>query len=66
MTSSAAIAYEIRDVQGKLIAYDNMGVKTPGQYSIDIPVANLTNGQYQVSLVVGGKKLYSKALQIRK
>jgi hypothetical protein len=66
MTSSAAIAYEIRDVQGKLISYDNMGVKSAGQYSIDIPVANLTNGQYQVSLVVGGKKLYSKSLQIRK
>jgi hypothetical protein len=43
-----------------------MGVKSAGQYSIDIPVANLTNGQYQVSLVVGGKKLYSKSLQIRK
>lgn len=66
MTSSAAIAYEIRDVQGKLMSYDNMGVKTPGQYTIDIPVSNLSNGQYQVSLVVGGKKLYSKALQIRK
>ncbi len=66
MTSPAAIAYEIRDVQGKLISYDNLGVKSAGQYTIDIPVSNLINGQYQVSLVVAGKKLYSKSLQIRK
>jgi hypothetical protein len=66
MTSPAAIAYEIRDVQGKLVTYANVGIKPEGQHSIDIPLDKLNNGHYQVSLVVAGKKLYSKSLQVNK
>ncbi len=66
MTTPAAIAYEIRDVQGKLVTYANFGIKAEGQHTIDIPLDKLTSGHYQVSLVVGGKKLYSKALQVNK
>jgi hypothetical protein len=66
MKTNGAIAYEIRDVQGKLVTYSNLGIKAEGEHVLDIPMDKLTNGHYQVSLVVDGRKMYSKAFQVYK
>jgi hypothetical protein len=66
LKQNVAVAYEVRDIQGKLVTYANLGIKNAGTHSLELPVTQWGVGQYQVSLVVDGKKMYTKALQVTK
>jgi hypothetical protein len=66
LNKNVAVAYEVRDMQGKLVTYSNLGVKPTGTHTLELPVAQWGVGFYQVSLVVDGKKMYTKSLQVSK
>jgi hypothetical protein len=66
LSKAAAVAYEVRDVQGKLVSYANLGVKPIGFNTIELPVSDWQVGQYEISLVVEGKRMFTRSLQVVK
>jgi hypothetical protein len=66
LTSAANVAYEVRDITGKLIEFKNLGKYTPGMNNFELNVAGLNAGNYEVSLVIGGARMFTKTLSVKK
>jgi hypothetical protein len=66
LTSAANVAYEVRDITGKLIEFKNLGKYTPGMNNFELNVAGLNAGNYEVSLVIGGTRMFTKTLSVKK
>ncbi len=66
LTSAANVAYEVRDITGKLIEFKNLGKYTPGRNNFELNVAGLNAGNYEVSLVIGGARMFTKTLSVKK
>jgi len=66
LNKAAAVAYEVRDIQGKLVSYSNLGVQPIGINTIELAVAEWQVGQYEISLVVEGKRMFTRSLQVVK
>lgn len=66
LTSAANVAYEVRDITGKLIEFKNLGKYTPGMNNFELNVAGLNAGNYEVSLVIGGSRMFTKTLSVKK
>jgi hypothetical protein len=66
LNSAANVAYEVRDITGKLIEFKNLGKFTPGMNNFELSVAGLNAGNYEVSLVIGGARMFTKTLVVKK
>ncbi len=64
LNKAGYIAYEVRDIQGKLVTYSNLGQKMAGTHQIELPVAEWVAGQYEVSLVVDGQRMFTRNIQV--
>jgi len=60
------VAWEIRDVSGKLIKYLNIGILASGENAISVPVEELNQGNYFINFVLSGKKVISKPFSIQR
>jgi hypothetical protein len=66
LNRSSAVAYEVRNLEGKLMEYANLGTKAQGQHNLNLNVNNWPAGQYEVSLVIDGRSMYTRSLQVVK
>lgn len=66
LTESSFIAYEVRDLQGKLMDTDNVGRFGAGLNSFSLNVSNYPAGNYIVGLVLDGKQLISQQISVVK
>lgn len=66
LENSEHIAWEIRDLNGKLVKYSNVGRMTAGENVITIPVEELVQGNYMMNFVISGKKVVSKPFAIQR
>lgn len=66
LTESTFIAYEVRDLQGRLIDTDNIGRFGAGENSFSLNVSSYAPGNYIVGLVIDGKQILTQQLSIIK
>lgn len=59
-----AVAYEIRDIQGRLVQWSNLGNYQPGQNILNIEVNDLPAGQYSVGIVLDGEHMFRQNLLV--
>ncbi|MFN8699786.1 MAG: T9SS type A sorting domain-containing protein [Flavobacteriales bacterium] len=64
LTGSVAVAYEVRDIQGRVVEFSNLGRMQPGANQINLNVSNYAAGNYTVSLVVDGARMFAKQLNV--
>jgi hypothetical protein len=64
MKAAANVAYEIRDINGKLITFNNLGRFAQGTGNFEINVANIASGSYILGVVVDGKYMTREKLVI--
>jgi hypothetical protein len=64
LKSNSNVAYEVRDVNGKLISFSNMGKFSAGKNSFDLNVSSFENGNYMVSMVIDGSRMFTKVLNV--
>lgn len=64
LKANSNVAYEVRDVNGKLISFSNMGKFSAGKNSFDLNVTSFENGNYMVSLVIDGSRMFTKVLNV--
>jgi hypothetical protein len=60
------IAYEVRDLQGRLVTYANKGLYTAGAQSFEINVSDMAAGQYLLNIVLDGASMVSTPLFVGK
>jgi hypothetical protein len=66
LNKAGYIAYEVRDIQGKLVTYSNLGQKAAGAHNFQLPVSEWVAGQYEISLVVDGQRMFTRSMQVVK
>lgn len=66
LKAAGNIAYEIRDINGKLISFDNLGRFSQGAGSFEINVANLAAGNYILGVVFDGQYMTREKLVVAK
>lgn len=66
LTESTFIAYEVRDLQGRLMDTDNIGRFAAGQNSFSLNVSNYPAGNYIVGLVLEGKRIMTQQISVIK
>ncbi len=66
LSGSRFIAYEVRDMSGRLVDWKNMGQFSSGQQSFSLDVSNYPTGLYSVNLVIDGVHLFTQQLSIVK
>ncbi len=66
LEGSRSVAYEIRDLQGKLIKWANVGYFPQGENNFAVNVSDIAAGNYVLNLVIDGSSLYSRQLNIQK
>jgi len=59
------VAYEVRDLNGKLMGWKNMG-QFVGQSQFQIDVTSYPVGNYMVNLVIDGKDLFTQQMSVIK
>lgn len=64
LKANSNVAYEVRDINGKLISFSNMGKFSAGKNSFDLNVSSFENGNYMVSLVIDGSRMFTKVLNV--
>ncbi|MFO0387223.1 MAG: hypothetical protein ACK505_10615 [Flavobacteriales bacterium] len=64
LTSSAPVAYEVRDMQGRLVEFSNLGRMQPGANTLTLHVSNYAAGNYTVGLVVDGARMFARQLHV--
>jgi hypothetical protein len=60
------IAYEVRDINGRLVAWNNIGLHSAGQNSVALNVSNYAAGQYSVGIVVDGQHMFRQNMVVTK
>jgi hypothetical protein len=60
------LAYEIRDINGKIVTFDNKGVYPAGKSSFNVNVSNIAAGTYVVGIVTDGAMIAREKLVISK
>jgi hypothetical protein len=66
LSGSRFIAYEVRDMSGRLVDWKNMGQFSPGQQSFSLDVNDYPSGLYSVNIVIDGVHLFTQQLSIIK
>lgn len=64
LNGTHAIAYEVRDINGRLIEWSNLGRFSNGNNQLTLNLSGYANGQYSVGLVVDGEKMYRRNFQV--
>jgi hypothetical protein len=66
LKSQASVVYEVRDINGRLIEWNRLGGFQAGQNNFELNVSNYSVGNYTVSLVIDGQKMFSKKMSVIK
>ncbi|MEY3398656.1 MAG: Secretion system C-terminal sorting domain, partial [Bacteroidota bacterium] len=66
LNQNSVIAYEVRDMSGKLVDWKNVGRFVEGNQVIDLNVAGYAAGNYNVSLVVNGAHMVTRQMSVVK
>jgi Secretion system C-terminal sorting domain len=66
LEGSRSVAYEIRDLSGKLIQWQNVGDFAPGDNSFTVDVSRVASGNYFLNLVIDGSAMFSQQLNVQK
>jgi hypothetical protein len=66
LEGSRSVAFEIRDLQGKLIKWANVGDFPQGENSFSVNVSDMAAGNYVLNLVIDGSALFTQQLSIQK
>jgi len=66
LTESRFIAYEVRDLQGRLMDTDNIGRFGAGSNSFALNVSEYATGNYIVGLVIDGKQMLTQQFSVVK
>lgn len=64
LQKSSFIAYEVRDLQGRLMDTDNVGRFSQGNNSFSLNVAKYPAGNYIVGLVVDGEQFFTQQMSV--
>jgi len=64
LKEGAYIAYEVRDIQGKLVTFDNIGYHNTGSNSFDLNVSEYPAGNYIFNIVLDGEKMLSRQFNV--
>jgi hypothetical protein len=66
LNANTVVAYEVRDMSGKLVAFKNLGRFNEGNNNVQINVSNYAAGNYNVSLVIGGQHFVTRQMSVIK
>jgi hypothetical protein len=66
LNTTVVVAYEVRDMTGKLIEFKNLGRFVEGNNNVQINVSNYAAGNYNVSLVLGGQHFVTRQMSVIK
>ena len=66
LENSMAVAYEIRDMQGRLVTFANKGIYNAGSQNFEINVNEIAAGNYMLNVVLDGRSMVSTPLVIVK
>jgi hypothetical protein len=66
LEGSRSVAFEIRDLQGKLMKWANVGDFPQGENSFTVNVSDIAAGNYVLNLVIDGSSLFSQQLNVQK
>jgi hypothetical protein len=64
LPAAAYIAYEVRDIQGRLVTFDNIGLHTKGTNSFELNVSDYAGGNYIFNLVIDGERMFSRQFNV--
>jgi len=64
LKAASYIAYEVRDIQGKLVATENIGLYNQGANSFNLNVSAYPAGNYIFNMVVDGEKMFSRQFNV--
>lgn len=56
LKSASKVAFEVRDITGRLISSEDFGTQSAGNQNIVLNVANFASGVYNYSLIVNGER----------
>jgi len=66
LNTNSVVAYEVRDMSGKLVEFKNVGRFTEGNSNIQLNVSQYAAGNYNVSLVLQGKHFVTRQMSVVK
>lgn len=66
LNAASYVAYEIRDLSGKLVTFDNLGKFAAGSNSFNFNVDELAAGNYIIGLVAEGRMVAREKLVVMK
>lgn len=64
LNGSHGVAYEVRDMNGRLVKWSNVGRFSQGTNTFSFDVSQLPAGTYNVGVVIDGQKMYRQNLVI--
>jgi hypothetical protein len=64
LKAASYIAYEVRDIQGKLMETDNIGLYNQGANTFGLNVSEYPAGNYIFNMVVDGEKMFSRQFSV--
>lgn len=64
LKSGAYVAYEVRDIQGKLVKFDNIGYHNSGANTLNLNVSEYPAGNYIFNIVLDGEKMLSRQFNV--
>jgi hypothetical protein len=64
LPAAAYIAYEVRDIQGRLVTFDNIGLHTKGTNSFELNVSDYAGGNYIFNLVIDGERMFNRQFNV--
>lgn len=64
LKAASYIAYDVRDIQGKLMETDNIGLYNQGSNTFGLNVSEYPAGNYIFNMVVDGEKMFSRQFSV--
>jgi len=64
LPAAAYIAYEVRDIQGRLVTFDNIGLHSKGTNSFELNVSDYAGGNYIFNLVIDGERMFNRQFNV--
>jgi hypothetical protein len=64
LQAAGYVAYEVRDIQGKLVTFDNLGLHSQGANMFNLNVSDYPQGNYILNLVIDGEKMFRRQFNV--
>jgi hypothetical protein len=64
LQAAGYVAYEVRDIQGKLVTFDNIGLHSQGANMFNLNVSDYPQGNYILNLVIDGEKMFRRQFNV--